>query len=371
MRPDWMNVLIDYDEVFGDNARGLTPSAKDDHIPIHMEKHHRYLGCHLIRRAGRLLRLPQSCIMTAQVLLQRFYCQVSLHQYALLEIAMACTLIATKVEECFEHKLGQGIINVYNWLYQRIRSQGEDDSHPPPTVLDYAGAEYYQWKDNLARREMDVLRELGFEVQPFLPTGLLANYLNALEITDRQVTQKAINYVNDGLAGLVYLCVQPNGIAAAAISLACRQYEVDLPDRWFEVFDVTTAELSLASNLINDVYEWKLDFSEINLVSSEKSPPSNDTVPANNSKTTASAKNPTTLTDPGESERQYRSRSRSRSRSPHHQRKTHDDGNNREAATERHSKPSHRHRHHHHGYDDKDYRTNQQPSSSIRDRYKY
>lgn len=48
------------------------------------EEQFRFLGCHLIARAGRLLRMPQSAIATGQVLLHQFYMGQSLLDHAIL-----------------------------------------------------------------------------------------------------------------------------------------------------------------------------------------------------------------------------------------------------------------------------------------------
>ena len=48
------------------------------------EEQFRFLGCHLIYRAGRLLKMPQSAVATGQVLLHQFFMGQSLLDHAIL-----------------------------------------------------------------------------------------------------------------------------------------------------------------------------------------------------------------------------------------------------------------------------------------------
>ena len=74
---DWLNATVSYDGSF---VKGQSPSQRDG-LTLEEERQFRYLGAHLVQRAGRLLKMPQSGIMTGQMLLQQFYCQQSVLQY--------------------------------------------------------------------------------------------------------------------------------------------------------------------------------------------------------------------------------------------------------------------------------------------------
>ena len=52
--------------------------SRADGISAEVETAQRVYGCELIQQAGILLKLPQAVMATGQVLLQRFYCKVSL-----------------------------------------------------------------------------------------------------------------------------------------------------------------------------------------------------------------------------------------------------------------------------------------------------
>jgi hypothetical protein len=256
---DWLNPLVDYDSFF---VNGQSPSQKED-VGWEEETHYRYIGSHLVQRAGRLLKMPQSGIMTGQILLQQFYCQQSVKKLPLFDVAMACTLIAGKVEECCRRI--RDVVNIYFWLHQEIRGTR------PIRMMDYVAEEYYKWRDRTTTAEMCVLRELGFHVQPRHPIGLLANYLNALELDDPRLAQRAINLTNDGLRTVAYVCWQPAVLACAAVNRAAEECGVTLPDRWAEVFNVEKEEMEKCTQVLSNVYKMKLVF-DIPLISDDLEP---------------------------------------------------------------------------------------------------
>ncbi|PJF17514.1 hypothetical protein PSACC_02635 [Paramicrosporidium saccamoebae] len=253
---DWLNPLVDYNAFF---VAGQSPSQKED-MRWEEETRYRYIGSHLVQRAGRLLKMPQSGIMTGQILLQQFYCQQSVKKLPLFDVAMACTLIAGKVEECCRRI--RDVVNIYFWLHQEIRGAR------PIRIMDYVADEYYKWRDRTTSAEMCVLRELGFHVQPRHPIGLLANYLNALELDDPRLAQRAINLTNDGLRTVAYVCWQPAVLACAAVSWAAEECGVVLPDKWAEVFNVEKEEMDKCAQVLSNVYEMNVVF-DIPLISDD------------------------------------------------------------------------------------------------------
>lgn len=87
----WTNTIVSYEDFF--KTRG-SPSQRDG-LSLEAETQFRYMGCHLVQRAGRLLKMygaapgrclvrPQSGVMTGQIILQQFYCQQSLLKHPLL-----------------------------------------------------------------------------------------------------------------------------------------------------------------------------------------------------------------------------------------------------------------------------------------------
>lgn len=181
---------------------------------------------------------------------------------------MACILIAGKVEECSRRV--REIVNIFHWLWSSIRNQ------LPYRMMEYVGEEYYKWRDRVTTLELVILSELGFHVQPDQPVGLLINYLNALEMSsDVRVAQRALNYLNDGLRTVVYLCYPSPVIACAAISLAADDFGVEVPEgepHWWVVFDVhSMKQLQQAKNVIRSAYSYKVDFTGVPLTREELS----------------------------------------------------------------------------------------------------
>lgn len=168
-------------------------------------------------------------------------------------MAMASTLIAGKVEECCRRV--RDVVNIFFYLFQKLLGQS-------PRLLAYISDEYYAWRDRVTTTEMHLLRQLGFHVQPRHPIGLLANYLNALELSeDPRVAQRAINLINDALRGVAYACWPPEVIACAAIAEAAEFVGgIELPDapRWHLVFDVAQVDLVDCQRAMKTVYRTQL-----------------------------------------------------------------------------------------------------------------
>lgn len=210
------------------------------------ELHLRILGSKFIKSSGPLLRLSQVTISTAQVLFQRFYYQRSLKIFSILDICMACTFCACKVEESCRRL--RDIVNVFDYLHRKYRNL-------PTDPMPYVCSDYYDYKDSLVEAEMIVLRELGFNVHVQHAHGLLINYLKALDLNENlYFCQKALNYLNDMFMTDAFVRFQPNVIACACIFMASwekEHYLVDESIPWWEVFDASLGDMKiLASNLL-------------------------------------------------------------------------------------------------------------------------
>lgn len=75
-----------------------SPSAQDN-LSAEDEYDLRILGCEFIQSSGLLLKLPQTAMATAQVLFHRFYYSKSFVRYSYQHTAMACVVLASKIEE--------------------------------------------------------------------------------------------------------------------------------------------------------------------------------------------------------------------------------------------------------------------------------
>ncbi|KAJ2118642.1 hypothetical protein IW147_006378 [Coemansia sp. RSA 720] len=158
---------------------------------------------------------------TTQVLLQQFYYLASTQDFPLCSIVLGTLFLVCKAEENL-----QTICNIINIVDIVVKH----NHRYPEVVTDRYDSEYYELKNEMVIGKMQVLWQLAFNVQVELPYGLLANYLQSLELTDQeQVLQLAWNYVNDLLRTPVYVCFQPKTIACSAIFLAAHKCSVGLP----------------------------------------------------------------------------------------------------------------------------------------------
>lgn len=130
-----------------------TPSFLDGLDP-QTEFELRVWGTELIQTSGILLKLPQVSMATGQVLFQRFYYCKSFVRYDMETFAMACILIASKLEE--HPRRIRDVANVFHYLKQLRKGQT-----PKPFVL---GDQYIAHKSAIVKAEQIILRNLGFVV---------------------------------------------------------------------------------------------------------------------------------------------------------------------------------------------------------------
>jgi len=128
-----------------------TPSSIDGLEPDY-EYDLRVLGCELIQTSGILLKLPQVAMATGQVLFQRFYYSKSFVRYHMEITAMACVLLASKIEEA--PRRIRDVANVFHYMKQ-VRA----NKPPQPFLLD---SNYINLKNQIIRAERRLLKELGF-----------------------------------------------------------------------------------------------------------------------------------------------------------------------------------------------------------------
>eukprot|EP00122_Pirum_gemmata_P000301 Pgem_evm1s264 len=93
-----------------------TPTQRDG-IDSEAEIQLRLTGCELIQVCGRLLKLPQVAVASAQILFQRFYYKKSFVFNDYRDYALGCLLLAAKTEECVRR--ARQILNVFNYVKHR------------------------------------------------------------------------------------------------------------------------------------------------------------------------------------------------------------------------------------------------------------
>eukprot|EP00794_Sanderia_malayensis_P015021 gene15021-16571_t len=266
---DYGNVFISLENcILPDEKLSETPSMKDG-LDKEIEIDLRILGCEFIQTAGILLKLPQVAMATGQILLQRFYysksfvkhdvekfaeiqrrkCDISNLNVPNLQIcAMACIFLAAKIEE--SPRRLRDVINVFHHIKQKR-------SKRPIVAMDYYSSAYFSMKNSVIKAERRVLKELGFCVHVKVPHKIIITYLQILEHEKNiALTQRAWNYMNDGLRTNVFLKYAPEKIGCACIFLAARTLKIVLPLRppWWELFDADLEEIEEIALAIMEIY---------------------------------------------------------------------------------------------------------------------
>ncbi|CAB4061780.1 CCNL [Lepeophtheirus salmonis] len=202
-----------------------------DGLAQELETACRNSGCDLIQLAGKLLRLPQVAMATGCVLLQRFYYAKSIVYYPFDIVAMACLVLASKIEE--SPRRIRDIINVFTHIKQVRNSQ--------PIVPVSLDQNYVNLKNQVIKAERRVLKELGFCVHVKHPHKIIVMYLKWLELdTNKELLQMSWNFMNDSLRTDIFVRYPPECVATACIYLSARKLKVPLPKNpaWFDCLGV-------------------------------------------------------------------------------------------------------------------------------------
>ena len=274
-------------------------TSRDDGIIISpaIRKLHKLHGTSLIYESCQLSNLNPSTFATSCTIFHRFYFQTSLQRYDAWSVAMAATLLASKVEE--EPQTLKQIIHTYCHLYRKRillvnnnnsnSFDGEQNSifqHPSIAYLQASkewsflekteylkqlplpmklGPVYKEWHSRITEMEAVLLRQLGFTlywIPDSHPHKFILYFCRVLQLTDDDnggggnvFSQRAWNYCNDSCRLDLCLRYEPEVIASSAIWLAANDLDITLPVSpcpWWEVFigKNKTQQLVNAANAI-------------------------------------------------------------------------------------------------------------------------
>ncbi|XP_050414375.1 cyclin-L1 isoform X2 [Patella vulgata] len=168
---DFSKVILTLDNVLIPPEKLSTTPSMQDGLDLDTEIDLRFLGCELIQTAGILLKLPQVAMATGQVIFQRFYYSKSFVKHNMEVVAMACTNLASKIEEC--PRRIRDVVNVFHHVKQ-VRSGRTIH----PLILDQ---NYINLKNQVIKGERRILKELGFCVHVKHPHKIIVMFLQVLE----------------------------------------------------------------------------------------------------------------------------------------------------------------------------------------------
>lgn len=248
-----------------------TSASQLDGVPKDLEDSIRYETTRLLQAAGILLRLPQEIIAQSIVILSRFWSGADgtslLECDAKVNICTTCAAKHSILTSCQDSAAAalylaakpsatpvspRSLLTVLQYtisLSPNYEQAVSDDSHLK-TEWSLSEGAFEASRDQLYKIEAQILRVLGFQTHVALPHALCINYLQTLQVFKSPdgptLAKRAIKLLNTALLSpqQLYLTHQPPALATAAIYLAAREAEVNLPDvEWWEVFDVDREEL--------------------------------------------------------------------------------------------------------------------------------
>ncbi|KAK1399268.1 Cyclin-T1-4 like, partial [Heracleum sosnowskyi] len=210
----------------------LSPSRQDG-IRKEEESHFRKLYCSFLQELGMELKVPQLTIATALLMCHRFYMRQSHAKNCWKTIATASMFLGCKVEDT-PSWLNQVIVVAYKLLYKW-------DPSAPRRIKQKEV--YNVQKELILKGERFLLATLAFNLNIEHPYKPLVGALKKLEISDKELTKVAWNYVNDWLHTTLCLQYKPHYIAAGSIFLAAKILKVKLPKGWQMQFDISPKHL--------------------------------------------------------------------------------------------------------------------------------
>lgn len=118
---------------------------------------------------------------------------------------------------------------------------------------------YYDTKNQVIKAERRMLKELGFCIHVKHPHKIIFIYLQAMECTQLELSQKAWNFMNDSLRTDIFLRYTPENIVCACIYLAARELKIPLPQSppWFTIFGADEESLKEICVRILHLYSHK------------------------------------------------------------------------------------------------------------------
>ncbi|CAB9497133.1 Cyclin [Seminavis robusta] len=225
------------------------------------ENTHRRKTCRFIEEAGRILKLPNLANATAMVFFHQFYAKYSFMEHDRFEVAVACVLLAAKIEEspkklmeiitrCLELKRGAG------------KERGEVVSVDPKS------SEFVKLKESVLLLERVVLHTIGFELSVDHPYKFLPDIIQKLTTQYDPSKRKtmfeelmgySMTFVKDSIHTTLCLQFPPQLIATACVYMAGHFAKVQPKKSWLDALGMHDNEVDALSSICGQIMDLIVD----------------------------------------------------------------------------------------------------------------
>lgn len=152
------------------------PSVIKDGMSIDQEAEQRRKTCRFLDQAVRQLKKPRVMLATAMVIFHRFYAKHAFSEHDRFEVAMACIVLASKVEES-PLKVKPVIELCHQLKVGGLQKVGANVSSMKPTLGE---EEFNKLKERVLLLERILLHTIGFELSIDHPYKFLADHIRIL-----------------------------------------------------------------------------------------------------------------------------------------------------------------------------------------------
>lgn len=221
----------------------------------------RIFACDIIQKAGIVLKLPQTAITTAQMLLQRVYHtpDYTFDKYPLDITSMAALFLGAKIEEYPKKALE--VIYVFTIVLSDKLKRNIKFTYRDEKI-----------RKELITAEKRLLKNLGFNLLSSYPHKMIvilhSAIVNLLDPANNVWKRKdnehslqiAWNYCNDSMKTDVFIKYNEKAVACACIQMACFDTRTFFPKssdgrEWYSLFVKDDSEVIAATNTIQSLYD--------------------------------------------------------------------------------------------------------------------
>ncbi|CAN6230227.1 unnamed protein product [Urochloa humidicola] len=225
-----------------------SPSRRDG-IVAAKEAELRATYCSFIRDVCIRLQLPQITIATAILLCHRFYLRQSHAKNEWQTIATVCVFLASKIEDT-PCSLKHVVIAAYETMYRK---------NPDAAKRIHQEEVLAKQKALILVGETLLLSTIRFDFNIQHPYEPLKRALKNLGISQMEVRQLAMSFINDMLPTTLVVQFKPHFIAAGSLFHAAKFHNFVLPAQdgkvWWNQFDVAPRQLQAVIQQMTELFK--------------------------------------------------------------------------------------------------------------------